>query len=344
MNGKIAALNRFVSRAMDRCLPFFRTLRRSFEWMDECQTAFDNLKTYLSSPPLLNPSKSEEELYLYLSISQAVVSTVLVREEDGSQRPVYFTSRALRGAEERYPQMEKLAFALIIASRKLKPYFQARTIVVLMDKPLRKAMSSPEAAGRMALWAIELSKFDIRYCPQMAIKGQVVADFIAEFTLEDGQGAEEKRQWSVYTDGSSNKRARGAGVMIQTPEGDEIRCMIRLDFPTTNNKAKYEALVAGLDLAKATGAKKVVMHCNSQVATSQINGGYECKNERMKRYLEEVNFQIRNLKVKIVQIPKEENECPDRLAKATSAEFMLVPEQVLSFVQVSSLIDDGTNV
>ena len=84
LNGKISALNRFVSRVTDRCLPFFRTLRRSFEWTDECQMAFDNLKTYLLSPPLLNPSKLGEELYLYLAISQAVVSAVLVREEDGS--------------------------------------------------------------------------------------------------------------------------------------------------------------------------------------------------------------------------------------------------------------------
>ena len=161
MNGKIVALNRFVSRATDRCLPFFRTLRRSFVWTDECQTEFDSLKKYLSSPPLLSPSKPGEELYLYLVVSQAAVSATLVREEDGSQRPVYFTSRALRGAEERYPQMEKLAFALIIAAQKLKLYFQAHTIVVLMDRPLRRAMNSPEVAGRMALWAVELSEFEI---------------------------------------------------------------------------------------------------------------------------------------------------------------------------------------
>ena len=86
LNGKIAALNRFVSRAKDRCLPFFRTLRRSFEWMDECQMAFKNLKAYLSSPPLLSPSKPEEKLYLYLAISQAAVSAALVSEEDGCQR------------------------------------------------------------------------------------------------------------------------------------------------------------------------------------------------------------------------------------------------------------------
>ena len=84
LNGKIAALNWFVSKVMEKCLPFFHTLRKSFEWTDECQMAFDNLKAYLSSPPLLSPSKPGEELYLYLAVSQAAVSAALVREEDGS--------------------------------------------------------------------------------------------------------------------------------------------------------------------------------------------------------------------------------------------------------------------
>ena len=130
-------------------------------------------------------------------------------------------------------------------------------------------------------------------------------------------------------------------MVIQTSEGDKIECMIRLDFPTTNNQAEYEALVAGLDLAKAASAENMVVHCNSQVITSQINGDYECRNERMKKYLEEVKNWISNLEVKFIQIPKEENECADHLAKAASAEFMIVSEQVLSFVQISSLIDDG---
>ncbi|XP_030964538.1 uncharacterized protein LOC115985779 [Quercus lobata] len=120
--------------------------------------------------------------------------------------------------------------------------------------------------------------------------------------------------------------------------------MIRLDFPTTNNVAEYEALVAGLDLARAAGAKNIIVHCDSQVVTSQINGDYECKNDRMKRYLEEVKYRINSLEVEFIQVPREENEWADQLAKAASAEFMLVPEQVLSFVQISSLIDDGTNM
>ena len=131
LNGKVATLNRFVSKAMDKCLPFFRVLKKSFEWTDECQKAFEDLKKYLSSPPLLSLSMPREELYLYIAVSQAAISTALVRDEGGSQRPVYFISRAFRGAEERYPRMEKLAFALITTAWKLKPYFQAHTIVVL---------------------------------------------------------------------------------------------------------------------------------------------------------------------------------------------------------------------
>ena len=101
--------------------------------MDECQKTFEDLKKYLSSPPLLKPSRPGEELYLYIAVSQVAVSVALVREEEGSQRLVYFISRAFQGAEERYPRMEKLAFALVMAVRKLKLYFQAHTIIVLTD-------------------------------------------------------------------------------------------------------------------------------------------------------------------------------------------------------------------
>ena len=240
--------------------------------------------------------------------------------------------------------MEKLAFALVTTARKFKPYFQAHTIIVLTDRPLRRAMSSPEVAGWMALQVVDLSEFDIQYRPRTAIKRQVVADFIAEFAQLEGKGVEITAQWSIHTNGSSNRRAGGASVVIQTSEGDKIECMIRLDFPKTNNEAEYEVLVAGLDLAKVVGDENVVVHCDSQVVTSQINGGYECKNERMKRYLEEVKNRISSLEVRFVQIPREENECANCLAKDALAEYMLVPEQVLSFVQVYSLIDDKTNV
>ena len=123
LTGRVATLNRFVSKATDKCLPFFRVLKKAFEWTDECQRAFQDLKTYLTAAPLLSPSVLGEELYLYLAVNLYAVSSALVREEGRVQKPVYYTSRALRGAEARYPQIEKLAFALITASRKLRHYF-----------------------------------------------------------------------------------------------------------------------------------------------------------------------------------------------------------------------------
>ena len=147
------------------------------------------MKAYLSSPPLLSPSELGEELFLYLAVSPAAISAALVREEDRVQKPVYYTNRVLRGAEERYPLVEKLAFVLVTTARKPKPYFQAHVVVVLIEKPLRRVMGSPEAAGQMALWMIKLSEFDIQYRPRTTIKGQVVADFIVEFTNAEGQGA-----------------------------------------------------------------------------------------------------------------------------------------------------------
>ena len=108
--------------------------------------------------------------------------------------------------------------------------------------------------------------------------------------------------------------------------------MVCLDFPTTNNEAEYEAVAAGLDLAKAAGAESVVVYCDSQVVTNQVNRDYECKGERMKRYLDQVRARVNGLEAKVVQIPRGENELAYRLAKAASAELMITPGNVLSFV------------
>ena len=123
LNGRVATLNRFVSRATDKCLPFFRILKKAFKWTNKCQNAFEELKAYLASPPLLSPFKPDEELFLYLAISPTAVSSALIREKDRVQLPVYYTSRALRGIEERYHHLKKLAFILITTARKLRSYF-----------------------------------------------------------------------------------------------------------------------------------------------------------------------------------------------------------------------------
>ena len=149
LTGWVAALNRFVFKATEKCLPFSKVLKKAFEWMDECEKAFQDLKTYLVTAPLLSPFVMGEELYLYLAVTPHAMSSALVREEGRVQKPVYYTSRALRGAEGQYLLIEKLAFALITAFRKLRHYFQAHVINVVTDHPLKKAMNKLEATVRL---------------------------------------------------------------------------------------------------------------------------------------------------------------------------------------------------
>ena len=130
LTGRIVALSRFMSKASDKCQPFFQILKKAFQWDTHCEEAFSALKTYLSSLPVL-VSPSEGELHtLYLAVSDFSTSVVLIRDKDRVQHPVYYCSRALRGAEKRYPRMEKLILALVTVARKLRSYFQAHTIEV----------------------------------------------------------------------------------------------------------------------------------------------------------------------------------------------------------------------
>ena len=151
---------------------------------------------YLVVAPLLSPSVMGEELFLYLAVTPHVVSSALIREEGKVQKPVYYTSKALRGAKGRYPLIEKLAFALITAFKKLRHYFQAHVINVMTNHLLKKAMNKLEAAGRLIQWAVKLSEFDIRYQPRHVIKAQALADSIAEFTPNCGdiEGMEDSKK------------------------------------------------------------------------------------------------------------------------------------------------------
>ena len=158
---------------------------------------------------------------------------------------MYYTSQALRGAEGRYPIMEKLAFALITASKKLRHYFQAHIINVMTNHPLKKAMNKLEAAGRLIQWAVELSEFDIKYQPRNAIKAQALVNFIAEFTPSHGSfdGVEDVKTWVIHVDGSSTLYARGIRVVLQSPKGDKSKYKVRLQYQTTNNEVEYESII-----------------------------------------------------------------------------------------------------
>ena len=206
--GRIAALSHFMSKASDKCQPLFQVLKKAFQWDAHYDEAFMALKTYLSSPPVLVSPSEGEFLTLYLVVLDFSTSVALVIERDRMQQPIYYCSRALRGAEERYQKMEKVVLALVTTSKKVRPYFQAHTIEVPTEYPMKQILHKPKTFGRLIKWDIELSEFNIRYKPRTSIKWQILADFIMEFTPTEPADATHLTPylpiWRLFVDKATN--------------------------------------------------------------------------------------------------------------------------------------------
>nr|XP_027123971.1 uncharacterized protein LOC113740625 [Coffea arabica] len=436
--GRMAALNRFLSKSAVRGSPFFKALRRGpqFEWTPECQRAFDELKAHIARLPALTSPTHGEILFIYLAVGEEAVSAVLLREEGKIQKPVYYVSRALQGAEPRYTSIERYVLALVHAARKLRSYFQVHPVVVMTDQPLKQILSRPDASGIMVRWAVELSEHDLRYQPRTAIKAQALADFIAEgvsFGQQESrvertrdtvkakqsgeaveaaqtsrsqttQGAAEARQakeavqvkqatrtskaeqtikaveaeqakghvkvgqvtkevqagqigdaaeaepaeetaeieqatgkidqtipvWTLFVDGSSSKEGCGAGLLLTSPLGDELAYALRFDFRASNNESEYEALVAGMVIARKLGAESIEVYSDSQLIVNQVGGSYEVKEEPLRRYVAKVHelraqFQLFTLK----QVPRSQNKRADALSKLASTSVGTLNKELL---------------
>ncbi|CAL2265115.1 unnamed protein product [Prunus armeniaca] len=244
LTGRVAALTRFISKATDRCRPFFKALKggkHHITWTSKCDRAFQDLKNYMSKAPLSSKPLPGEVLLLYLSVSNTAVSSVLIRKPEKAELPIFYVSKALQSAELRYPPLEQLALALVISTRRLRPYFQAHEITVLTNQPLRQVLQNPETSGRLIKWAIELGEFDIQFKPRPAEKGQAIADFISELTpstpsepsfpnaviLEPEKLNAERFDpsipvWILHVDGSANQQGCGAGLVLTTPDRDKV--------------------------------------------------------------------------------------------------------------------------
>ncbi|XP_070675628.1 uncharacterized protein [Malus domestica] len=194
---------------------------------------------------------------------------------------------------------------------------------------MRAILSKPDLSGRITKWAIELSSFDIKYRPRSAAKGQVIADFLVECYPRESLQSEceeiakvdpSEIKWELYVDGSSNQVGVGVGIILISPEGIDLECSVRLDFPASNNVVEYEALVLGLKLAKQLKISCLTVHSDSQLIVGQATEEYTTKNARMQAYQQLVKGLVNGFKYfELKQIPREMNEKVDQLAYATSA-------------------------
>jgi hypothetical protein len=187
--GCLATLSRFISRLGERGLPLYRLLRKTecFTWTFEAEEALGNLKALLTNAPILVPPAAGEALLIYVAATTQVVSAAIVveRQEEGHalpvQRPVYFISGVLSETKIRYPQIQKLLYAVILTRRKLRHYFDSHPMTVVSSFPLGEIIQCQKASGRIAKWAVEIMGETISFAPRKAIKSQVLVDFVAEW-------------------------------------------------------------------------------------------------------------------------------------------------------------------
>ena len=248
------------------------------------------------------------------------------------QQPVYYIRKTLIDAEMRYLPLEKLVLALVHTTRKLPHYFQAHTMFVLTEYPLQSLLKRSDFTSRIAKWGTRLGSFDIRYWPQSSVKGQVLANFITEFSPKnDGEIIcnVENCPWKVFVDGASSAIGVGARIVIITPKGIQLERSFRLGFKASNNEAEYKAFLAGLRTVLCLGARDVEIYSNSRLVVYQILGSFEARDSRMKAYLSAAKQIISKFgTMKVAQVGPTQNRHADLLAMLASSITKKVPRLI----------------
>ena len=288
----------------------------------------------------------DEVLFSYLAVTFYAISFVLLRVDSGIQRPVYYVSKSLNEAEVRYLPLEKAILAVVHVTRKLPHYFQAHTMVILTQLPLKSILRSANYTGRVVKWGTILGVFDIKYMPRTSIKGHVLADLVAEFAEcpeemnVEKHGIDEKSiglisaqcstPWEVYVDGVANQRESGMGLVLVSLKKVTIERSLRLSFLATNNEAEYEALLMGMVMVQKIGGKMMEVFSDSKLVVSQVRGELEARDQRMQEYLS----QVRRIKTKfeffdLSYIPRNGNTHADFLATLATSSAQDFPQVIL---------------
>ncbi|KAG9458315.1 hypothetical protein H6P81_002823 [Aristolochia fimbriata] len=329
--GHLAYIRRFISNLAGRCQPFSRLLKKGtpFEWDDSCRHAFNNIKAYLTKPPVLVAPIVDKPLLMYIAAQEKSVGALLAQcDEDNKEHSLYYLSRTLVGAELNYTPIEKTCLALVFAVQKLRHYLLAHsTKLISRADPLKYIMLRPILSSRLAKWALLLSKFEIDFVPQRAIKGQALANFLAdhpipteweiseEFPDEEIFLVEILPPWEMYFDGAARRSGAGAGVLFISPNKDLLPYSFVLTQTCSNNEAEYQAILLGLGMAVEMKLQQLHIYDDSALVFKQLSGEFEVKKlevEPLWRYAGELLAQIPE--VSLHHVPRSENGPADALA------------------------------
>ena len=202
-----------------------------FRWGAEQQRAFDEIKECLTKPPVLVPPQQDRPFYIYLSVADTSIASVVVQVYDGLEKVVFYLSRRMLDAETRYPEIEKLCLCLFFTCTKLRHIFLTAEIIIICKSDVVKHMlSTPVLKCRLGKWMFALSEFDLRYQPAKAVKGQALADLIAE-RINTDIAALSVLAWAMFFDGSACDDGCGIGILLVSPRGGNILLFHQVIYP-----------------------------------------------------------------------------------------------------------------
>ncbi|XP_023752848.1 uncharacterized protein LOC111901196 [Lactuca sativa] len=278
LTGRVAALNRFISRSPERCKPFYDIFKKNkiFKWTQEHEDAYQELKKHLSSPPLSVKLLDGEPILLYLSVSLSAVSVVQAKDLDGNEHPIYYVSKNILDLETRF-----------------------------------------------------VAKFS--------------DDLRAKVKIEAKQLVEEENmgRWILFTDGISNQRGTGLGIILKSLHGDILPYVLRCEFNATNNEVEYEALIMGIQLVKDLQIKDPHVFIESLLLTNHFNGSYVVKGEKLVLYLQILKNLASKFKTfTLNQVPREDNAEADALANLGSSLRIPLENKILIAYVLTPKIED----
>ncbi|XP_027150339.1 uncharacterized protein LOC113750576 [Coffea eugenioides] len=350
--GKINFIGRFIGQLTATCEPLFKLLRKNVPlyWNEECQQAFDKIKDYLLHPPVLVPPKPGRPLIMYLSVLDGAVGCVLGQHDESGRKEqaIYYLSKKFTQYEANYSFIEKSCCALAWAAQKLRHYLLSHTTYLLSrSDPLKYLLEKPMLTGRLAKWQIILSEFDIVFTSQKAVKGQAIADHLAENPRDDDYqplrtyfpdervlfvGAaddisEQSPEWRLFFDGASNSLGAGIGAVLVSPEGKHYPAAAKLQFACTNNMAEYEACIFGLKMALEMEIKELIVFSDSDLLVNQTLKQWITKDSKILPYhcsLLTLAKQFQKLEFR--HLPRARNAFADALA--TLASMIQYPDEL----------------
>ncbi|KAG5524128.1 hypothetical protein RHGRI_030950 [Rhododendron griersonianum] len=266
-------------------------------------------------------------LILYLTSTAKSIGALLVQEIEGVERPVYYISRKIQGAEERYTPVERHCLALVFTAQKLRHYFLSFPVqLVTKSDPVRYLLSRPALSGRIARWLLALAEFEITCVTPRAIKCQALADLLAQFPSGQCEPLEEalpeksitnkpSKSWTLSFDGAAGGAPGGAGIVLQSDEGEMEYMSYKLGFACSNNEAEYEALILGLLAANFRGISRLKIVGDSKLIILQTSGEYALKEPTLAPYRATVQRLMERFEaVDIIHRPRLDNRFPDALA------------------------------